>query len=456
MRAFAGIGLVVASEVIAVSGIVATWRLRSRDARARSLTPPPAAAPESIAKPASAAKPELVAMPEPAASPTSAGRVDALTAVLELELADAVLPATDQAPPIPAHVLDSLRTDPLLGLADVRLVQHLQPTGAGLPERSQTGASYQGLNREVARHAAADPVPAARLTWLTMRLELPGSPRRAWADRAAGPMLARGGGLEGARRTLDKAARQASAQLAVAGYRTTALTEADYQPGFRCGLADSRAAAEPAGLVTMPGGVLVGVDPAHRPVVLGLFRRRGLSVAIIGGRYLAEILALRGAAVGARVIVETARPDEWDPVLLHSGLDTTRLVVQPAARPNAPAAWPKPSAATPLLVLRDCGARPPYAAVPRGAWTAVVTLLPYLDPRSAGYLKDADLVGLQRMSREEAAMVRHILGLADKETAALPGLPAPMAMWRSRDRTTRYCELAATQWEHTLLGEPAR
>ncbi|MFD0631074.1 hypothetical protein ACFQ9X_04920 [Catenulispora yoronensis] len=261
-------------------------------------------------------------------------------------------------------MLENLRADPLLGLADVRLVQHLQSTGAGLPERSQAGTSYQSLNRDVAQHASAEPIPAARLTWLTMRLELPGSPRHAWADRAAGPMLARGGGLEGARRTLDKAARAASAQLAVAGYRTTALTETDYLPGLRSGLADSLAATGPDGLVTAPGGVLVGVDPAHRPVALGLFRRRGLSVAVVGGRYLAEILALRGAAVGARVIVETARADEWDPVLLHSGLDAARLAVQPAARPTPPAAWPKPTAATPLLVLRDCGARPPYAAVP--------------------------------------------------------------------------------------------
>ena len=427
MRAFAGIGLVVTAEVIAAAGMVAARRRGRRD---------------------STLSPQADAMP---ADPGSA-----LTAVLELEPADAVLPATDRPRPIPPGLLQDLRADPLLGLADVRLVQHLQTTGAGLPERSQTGSSYQSLNRKVAQHAAAEPVPAARLTWLTMRLELPGSPRRAWADRAAGPMLARGGGLEGARRTLDKAARTASAQLAVAGYRTTTLTEADYQPGFRAGLADARATTEPEGLVTAPGGVLVGVDPAHRPVVLGLFRRRGLSAAAIGGRYLAEILALRGAAVGARVIVETARPDEWDPVLLHSGLDATRLVVQPAARPTAPAAWPKPTAATPLLVLRDCGARPPYAAVPRGAWTAVVTVLPYLDPRSAGYLKDADLVGLQQMSREEAAMVRHLLGLSDKDTAALADLPAPMALWRSRDRTTRYCELAVTHWEETLIGEPTR
>ena len=112
--------------------------------------------------------------------------------------------------------------------------------------------------------------------------------------------------------------------------------------------------------------------------------------------------------------------------------------------------------AAPLLVLRDCGARPPYAAVPRGPWTTVVTVLPYFDPRTAGYLRDADLVGLQRMPREEAAMARHVLALADKDTAALADLPDAMVLWRSRKRSMRYCELAPTSWEEAFLGEPLR
>ena len=190
-------------------------------------------------------------------------------------------------------------------------------------------------------------------------------------------------------------------------------------------------------------------------MTLGLFRRTTLSTAVVGSLYLAQILALRCAAVGARVIVETARQDEWDPVLLHSGLDAARLAVQPVGRPVGHPGWPAPTMATPLLVLRDCGARPPYAAVPRGPWTTIVTVLPYFDPRTAGYLRDADLVGLQRMPREEAAMARHVLALPDKDTAALADLPDPMVLWRSRKRSMRYCELAPTNWEEAFLGEPA-
>jgi len=461
MRTFAGIGLMLAGEVAVVGGLAAAWRLRTRrkqletaviDTPVRTLR----FGRESIAglegRTPDQGRRKRPQPPIP----------DHVSAVLEIEPLDAVLPSANPPSPIPPQILTGLRADPLLGLADVRLVQHVQPTGAGLPERSQVGTSYQSLNQDVARRLGTNPIPAARLTWLAFRLELPGSRRHALAARAAGPILARGGGITGAHRTLDKAARTASAKLALAGYRTTTLADGDYRSDFGSDLAQTHDSPElegeagGEGTTAAPGGVLIGVDPAHRPVSLGLFRRTTLSTAVVGSLYLAQILALRCAAVGARVIVETARQDEWDPVLLHSGLDAARLAVQPAGRPAGHPGWPAPTMAAPLLVLRDCGARPPYAAVPRGPWTTIATVLPYFDPRTAGYLRDADLVGLQRMPREEAAMARHVLALPDKDTAALADLPDPMVLWRSRKRSMRYCELAPTNWEEAFLGEPLR
>ena len=68
--------------------------------------------------------------------------------------------------------------------------------------------------------------------------------RRALAGRAAGPILARGGGITGARRTLDTAARTAAARLALDGYRTITLDEGDYGSGFGGDLAETREEAE--------------------------------------------------------------------------------------------------------------------------------------------------------------------------------------------------------------------
>jgi hypothetical protein len=454
MRTFAGMGLVLAGQVTAAGGLGAALRLRTRRKQLETAGSDAPGAVLRFRRESDAGLEHQVLTGRPGESSfqyKTRHIPDHVSTVLEIEPIDAVLPSAEPPAPIPEQILAGLRDDPLLGLAEVRLLQHVQPTGAGLPERSQAGASYQRLNQDIAHRLGTEPIPATRLTWLTFRLELPGSRRHALAARAAGPILARGGGITGARRTLDKAARTASAKLALVGYRTTTLAEGDYHPGFGSDLAVTRECSTAA-----PAGVLIGVDPAHRPVTVGLFRRTTLSAAVIGGLYLAQILALRCAAVGARIIVETARQDEWDPVLLYSGLDEARLAVQPVGRPVGHPGWPAPSMAAPLLVLRDCGARPPYAAVPRGPWTANVTLLPYFDPRTAGYLRDADLVGLQRMPREEAAMMRHVLALPDKDTAALADLPDPMVLWRSRKRTMRYCEFAPTKWEEAFLGEPER
>ncbi|MEY9925679.1 hypothetical protein ABH926_000299 [Catenulispora sp. GP43] len=476
MRTFAGMGLVPAGQFTAASGVAAAWRLRTRRKQPETAvaeTPSMALRLGGNSAGIAGSDDQRPRNGRDKSSNTSKRSrppiPDHVSTVLEIEPVDAVLCSADPPVPIPPEILAGLHEDPLLGLADVRLVQHVQPTGAGLPERSQAGASYQSLNQDVARRLGTDPVPATRLTWLAFRLELPGSRRHALAARAAGPILARGGGIAGAHRTLDKAARAASAKLALAGYRTITLADSDYttspdggyRPGSGSDLAQTHDGSYTGtntapGTRATPGGVLIGMDPAHRPVTLGLFHRRTLSTAIIGSLHLAQILALRCAAVGARVIVETARQAEWDAVLLHSGLDAARLIVQPVGRPVGHPGWPMPSMATPLLVLRDCGARPPYAEVPRGPWTSIVTLLPYFDPRTAGYLRDADLVGLQRLPREEAAMARHVLSLPDKDTAALADLPDPMVLWRSRKRTMRYCEFAPTKWEEAFLGEPVR
>jgi hypothetical protein len=172
---------------------------------------------------------------------------------------------------------------------------------------------------------------------------------------------------------------------------------------------------------------------------------------------MGQLLALRAAAVGARVIVETARGELWDSLVLHSGLDASRLAVQPGGRVAGNPGWVKPSPTAPLLVLRDCGARPPFVTTPYGPWTTVLTLLPYLDPRTPPQLADADLVGLQRMPQEEVDVLRSAYRLPDKDAAALPALPDVMTLWRVRGRSgSRYCETTATAWETGIVGDLAR
>jgi hypothetical protein len=365
----------------------------------------------------------------------------------------------------------------MLGLADVHLVRQVQPVGADAA-RAAAVASYQGLAEAPARRGvdpsvdpgadpgadpAADPVPAVGWTWLSLRLELPGSRNRAWARRSAAPVEARGGGRLGAARTLDKAARTAAAKLGAAGFVTTRLSGEE----ARIGLAASRSLALPTqsasgsektetiDALTVPAaGVVLGLDPARQPVVLALFRRRATAVSLVAGLHLGQVLALRAAAVGARVIIETARPDRWDPVVLHSGLDSTQLTLREPGRVAGDPAWPKPAPTGPLLVIRDCGARPPYTPVPYGPWVAVVTLLP--DPRSAGQLGHADLAGFQRVPEAEAVLARRVLGLSEADTEALSELPVDTVLLRTRARNPRRCEITGTDWELRILGPAHR
>ena len=305
-----------------------------------------------------------------------------------------------------------------------------------------------------------------------------------------GPITARGGGRLGAVRTLDKAVGTAAARLGAAGFVATRLDEDEARVGLEMSTsfaapvdhvgapwiasrrATSAAASAPTNAVRLtaptrgpdtdpavpvpPGGLLLGLDPAGRPVVLTLFRRRPLATTVVGGLHLAQVLVLRAAAIGARVIVETARPEDWDPVVLHAGLDSGCLAVHPVGRVAGHPGWSPPAPTAPLLVVRDCGARPPYASVPHGPWVSVVTLLPFLEPRAATRLGHADLLGFQRMPAEEAALAQRVLALADRDAAALAELPVDGVLWRAKDRRPRPCEITGTAWELRVLGPAHR
>lgn len=437
MRIYAGIGLVLLLEVAALVA-AALWRVRADRRRDRFAD------------------------------------TRHLTAVLEVEDADGPLPTGRRK--LPGEIIRVLRDDPMLGLADVHVVRQIQHAGDELPDDAPAAVSYQGLNEALGRVSEGmgpEPVPAMRWTWLELRLELPGSRNRAWAFRAAKPIEARGGGRLGAARTLDKAVGTATARLGAAGFVAMRLAGEEARSGLATSVSFStsaghagtpwplgkrpaRTADAPREIPVPPGGLVLGLDPTGKPVVLALFRRRPQTVTLVAGLHLAQVLALRAAATGARVILETARADAWDPVVRDSGLDADRIATQHVGRVAGNPGWPGPSPAAPLLVIRDCGARPPYASIPHGPWVTVVTLLPFLDARTAGQLGHADLVGFQRLAAEEAALARRALALADRDAEAMADLPDDAVLWRAKGRMPRWCEVTGTAWELRLLGPAHR
>ncbi|SMF82682.1 hypothetical protein [Streptomyces sp. Amel2xC10] len=198
-------------------------------------------------------------------------------------------------------------------------------------------------------------------------------------------------------------------------------------------------------------GVVIGVDAENRPAVLGLNRPTPYDVVLIGGLWTAQVLALRAAATGARVAVETGRPQAWVQMVHAMGGGQNGLAVYEVGRVPPQGA----SAGTPVLVVRDCGMRPPRGRVASGPWQAVLTLLPYLSPVAPRLLRQARLVGVQRISPDEATELGRALTLPAADVTALPTLADGLTLWCA-DRDRQYVMTQPTDAEIGLLGTPRR
>ncbi|WP_060904707.1 hypothetical protein [Streptomyces scabiei] len=211
---------------------------------------------------------------------------------------------------------------------------------------------------------------------------------------------------------------------------------------------------EQVGALSLPigdDGVVVGVDQQGRPAVLGINRPTPFDVVLIGGLWTAQVLALRAAATGARVAVETARGQAWMPLVHAMGGGQNGLAVYDVGRVPPQGA----SAGTPVLVVRDCGMRPPRGRVTSAPWQSVLTLLPYLSPVAPRLMRQARLVGVQRVSPDEATEIGRVIGLPRPETRSLPGLQDGITLWCA-ERDRQYVMTQATDAETGLLGAARR
>ncbi|MFE9600828.1 hypothetical protein [Streptomyces hokutonensis] len=198
-------------------------------------------------------------------------------------------------------------------------------------------------------------------------------------------------------------------------------------------------------------GVVVGIDPDGRPAVLGVNRPTPYDILLISGLWTAQVLALRAAATGARVAVETGRPQAWMQMVHAMGGGQNGLAVYDVGRVPPQGA----SAGTPVLVVRDCGMRPPRGRVTSAPWQSVLTLLPYLSPVAPRLMRQARLVGVQRVSPDEAAEIGRVIGLPRPDLESLPTLPEGVTLWCT-ERDRQYVMTQPTDAEVGLLGVARR
>ncbi|MEU9287089.1 hypothetical protein AB0D57_20835 [Streptomyces sp. NPDC048275] len=206
--------------------------------------------------------------------------------------------------------------------------------------------------------------------------------------------------------------------------------------------------------ISMPigdDGVIIGTHRSQQPAVLGLSRPTPFDVVLVGGLWLAQVLALRAAATGARVGVETGRPQAWQQLAQAAGGGQQCVTVYPVGRVPAQG----PSVSSPVVLFRDCGIRPPRGRVTSLPWQAVVTVLPFVSDHAPRWLAQAQLVGIQRISPQETEVVQNTLGIPDEPLQYLSNLHDSVALWCTRKHRS-FVMTEPTDAETGLLGAARR
>ncbi|MEU7904204.1 type VII secretion protein EccE [Actinoplanes sp. NPDC049118] len=197
-------------------------------------------------------------------------------------------------------------------------------------------------------------------------------------------------------------------------------------------------------------GLMIGSNRKGEPVIARLFRPEQTRALLVGGVRCAQLFALRAMALGARVVVQTARPQAWEPFVRGAAVPGESIAVIP---PGRTVEIPPGSALHPLLVVVDIG---PVGADnrPGAGWQATLVVRDDFSPADADVASRADLLLVQPLRPEEASLVGAALGLGDA-AKWLTQIRADMVGVINR-RAVRWAALSQTPIEAQLIGPPVR
>lgn len=197
-------------------------------------------------------------------------------------------------------------------------------------------------------------------------------------------------------------------------------------------------------------GLMLGRNRHGNPVVARLFRPEQTRALLIGGVRCAQLVALRAMAVGARVVVQTARPQAWEPFVRGAAVPGEAIAVVPPGRAIEIAPG---SAIQPLLVVVDVG---PVGADnrPGAGWQATLVVRDDFSPADVDVASRADLLMLQPLRPDEATLIGGALGLG--EVAQWMTRIRPDMVGVVNRRAVRWAALAETPIEAQLIGPPGR
>ncbi|MFE9691690.1 type VII secretion protein EccE [Micromonospora sp. NPDC005806] len=282
----------------------------------------------------------------------------------------------------------------------------------------------------VGPHAGAAPVPVE----LTVRLAAWTATELSVADRALRRLV---GDLGAEVRRLD-------------GEHLDGLAATLPLATARGGTAAAGADLDALELSLGESGLMVGTSRHGGPVTIRLFGPGATRLLLVGGIPAAQLMVLRALALGARVVVQTARPRVWEPFVRAVGAPGG---VVPLIPPGRPVGGAPGSPLRPLLVVVDAGPVPPDVGA-AGAWRSVLVVRDELTPADTPTLARADLAILQPLDPDEAALAGVALGLggsADWLTRIRDDMVAVV-----NRRALRWALLSPTPIESQLIGRPSR
>ncbi|MFF5213789.1 type VII secretion protein EccE [Micromonospora sp. NPDC000442] len=191
-------------------------------------------------------------------------------------------------------------------------------------------------------------------------------------------------------------------------------------------------------------GLMLGVNRHGHAVTVRLFRPESTRLVLVGGVPAAQLIAVRAMALGARVIVQTARPHAWERFVRGTGGPGGPVPLTPPDRPVAGASG---TPLAPVLVVLDAPA--PAGPRPGTAWHTTLLVRDVLAPADADALGRADLAVFQPLSPAEATVAGNALGLGDA-AELLTRIRHDMVAVVNR-RALRWALLACTPIEAQLI-----
>ncbi|MFD1081428.1 type VII secretion protein EccE [Micromonospora andamanensis] len=214
------------------------------------------------------------------------------------------------------------------------------------------------------------------------------------------------------------------------------------------GAAPPTAGNPPLELPYGAAGLKLGANRHGHAVTVRLFRPESTRLVLVGGVPVAQLVAVRAMALGARVIVQTGRPHVWERFVRGVGGPDGPVPLIP---PDRPVPGEPGTPLKPVLVVLDA---PPLAGPrPGTTWQTTLLVRDVLTSADADALSRADLAVLRPLSQAEATVAGNALGLGDA-AELLTRIRHDMVAVVNR-RALRWALLACTPIESQLIGTAA-